>query len=397
MTCNATSSQLTDYVKNELTRPEADAVASHLNGCENCRSQEAEIRKNFGLLRLVPAGRPSDAVWARINAGVDAVVAGQTPVRARKESISAWRYLAVAATLIMAVSAVALFRQSHDQPPGNVARLDRVGPGVTIFRVTGDQRIPMKPGGTLAQGETLVMDPGAAAIFTMEGVGKFRVAGGSTLKISGPRSIDLEKGEIIADITPGGKGFEINAPQARATVLGTLFRVYAADSRTALTVARGTVQFGNEAGKVDVHAGFQSTASSGALPAAPLELAADAADWDLFRSVAAEPKVELVLSEAPAGKAIPFQIVLSSDWPTKVESGVTERTYVILTIEDPKFDGETLHGLASLDRDHRLVLSGELKALDSAGKWKVSAQFASGGREESWSGYSESAVIEVSR
>ncbi len=411
MTCDATRSQLTDYVKNELARPEADSVASHLNRCEPCRSHEAEIRKNFGLLRLATAPKPSDAVWARINASVDRIEAGEEVAVPKRASAWAWRGMAVAATLVIAVSAAALFNKVGTRESVPVARLERLGPGVTIYRVSGLDRQPMKPGGTLALGETLTMDPGAAAIFTIEGVGRFRVAGGSTLKMTGTRTIELEKGEVIADVVPGGKGFEIKAPQARATVLGTLFRVCAADDRTALTVARGTVKFSNAAGSVDVQAGYQSTAAAGVSPAAPLELSSDAADWDLFASVAPGPRVELSLAEAFAGKPVPFTITLLSDAPTVVEAGVTERTYVILTLEDPSgarrlvrlaagdlsasCDQPAPHGLASIDRDHRVILKGELRGLDAAGTWKVSALFASGGREESWAGYSESAASKI--
>ena len=255
------------------------------------------------------------------------------------------------------------------------------------------------------------MDPGAAAIFTIDGVGRFRVAGGSTLRITGPRAIQLEKGELVADITPGGKGFEISAPQAHAKVLGTLFRVCATDDRTALTVARGTVKFSNSAGSVDVMAGFQSAAVTGKSPAAPLELASDAADWDLFRSVAPGPRVELTVEATSTGKPVPFQITLKSDAPTVVEAGVTERTYIILTLESPSgarrlvrlaagelsatSDGQVLHGLASIDREMRLVLKGELRGLDAEGTWHVSALFASGGREDSWAGYAESQTVAI--
>lgn len=411
MTCDATRSQLTDYVKNELARSEADAVASHLNSCETCRSNEAEIRKNFGLLRLAAAPKPSDAVWARISASVDRIEAGEAVSAPKHVSVWAWRSMAVAATLIIAVSAAALFSRVGPHQPIPVAKLDRLGPGVTIYRVVGTERQPMKPGGTLALGETLTMDPGAAAVFTIEGAGRFRVAGGTTLKMTGKRTIELEKGEVIADIIPGGKGFEIKAPQARATVLGTLFCVRATEGRTALTVARGTVNFSNPSGSVDVLAGFQSTAAAGVSPAAPLELASDAADWDLFASVAPSPRVELSIGDALPGKPVPFTIALSSDAPTMVETGVTERTYVILTLEDPSgarrlvrlasgdlkatCDQPATRGLVSIDREHRLLLAGELRGLDSAGTWKISALFASGGREESWAGYAESATSKI--
>ncbi|KAF0244907.1 MAG: hypothetical protein FD180_2128 [Planctomycetota bacterium] len=415
MTCDATRLQLTDYVKTELTRSEADDVAAHLNTCENCRSNEAEIRKNFGLLRLATAPKPSDALWARINASVDRIEAGEGLEAPVRSAAWVWRGMAIAATLLIALSAVMLINHQGSPDSPAVARLDRMGPGVIIYRITGTERQTMKPGATLAQGETLVMDPGAAAIFTIDGVGRFRVAGGSTLRIAGPRAIQLEKGELVADITPGGKGFEIAAPQARATVQGTLFRVCATDDRTALTVARGSVKFHNGSGSVNVMAGFQSAAVAGKSPAAPLELAADAADWDLFRSVAPGPRVELTVEATSAGKPVPFQITLKSDAPTVVEAGVTERTYIILTLESPSgvrrlvrlaageltatCDGQLLHGLASIDQEKRLVLKGELRGLDAEGTWRVSALFASGGREDSWAGYAESqmAAIEVKR
>lgn len=412
MTCDATRSLLTDYIKDELTRPESDNVASHLTICEACRTQEAEIRKNFGLLRLA-AGRtpaPAPAVWDRINDAVDDLEAAPARV-----SAWVWRTFAAAAALLIAASAFSLFGPGSPASPAPVARLERVGDGVAVYRASGGAREAMKPGASLSTGETLALDPGAAAVFAIEGVGRFRVAGGTTLRMADSRTIELQSGEVIADIRPNARGFRIVGPQARAVVLGTLFRVCAAEGRTALTVARGAVTFANGEGSVEVRAGYQSTAGAGTAPAAPLELAADAADWDLFASLAPAPRVKLELGAAAPGKPVPFTLILTSDAPTLVESVVSERTYVILTLEDPagarrlvrlsaadltaSWDLPPRNGLVSIDRQNRLVLKGRLPAPDVAGSWTASALFASGGREESWAGYAESAAekLEVQR
>lgn len=412
MTCDATRSLLTDYVKDELTRPESDNVASHLKICEACRTQEAEIRENFGLLRLAigPTPAPAPAVWDRINDAVDDLEAAPARV-----SAWVWRTFAAAAAFLIAASAFSLFGPSDPASTVPVARLERVGEGVAVYRASGGGREAMKPGASLAMGETLTLDPGAAAVFAIDGVGRFRVAGGTTLRMADSRTIELHSGEVIAEIKPSARGFRIVGPQARAVVLGTLFRVCAAGGRTALTVARGAVTFANGEGSIEVHAGYQSTAAAGAAPAAPLELAADAADWDLFASLAPAPLVRLELAAATPGKPVPFTLVLTSDAPTLVESAISERTYVILTLEDPagarrlvrlsasdlaaSCDLPARNGLVSIDRQNRLVLKGQLPALDAPGSWTASALFASGGREESWAGYAESAVekLEVKR
>lgn len=412
MTCDATRSLLTDYVKDELARPESENVASHLTICDACRTQEAEIRENFGLLRLA-IGRtpaPAPAVWDRINDAVDDLEAAPTRV-----SAWVWRTFAAAAALLIAASSFSLFGPDAPVSSVPVARLERMGEGVAVYRASGGAREPMKAGATLAPGETLALDPGAAAVFAIDGVGRFRVAGGTTLRMSDSRTIELQSGEVIADIHPNARGFRIVGPQARAVVLGTLFRVCVAGGRTALTVARGAVTFANGEGSVEVRAGCQSTAAAGAAPAAPLELAADAADWDLFASLAPTPRVKLEFAAAAPGRPVPFTLVLTSDAPTLVESAVSERTYVILTLEDPAgarrlvrlsaadltaaCDLPARNGLVSIDRQNRLVLTGRLPALETPGRWTASALFASGGREESWAGYAESPVekLEVRR
>jgi hypothetical protein len=412
MSCDVIASQLTDYVKLELTRAEADQVAAHLNSCPNCREIEAEIRKNFGLLHFAPAASPSPHLWTRIDAAIDRIEseADQIPTRSAPLRWAA-ALAALAATILVAAAVTIVARQGEPAKPTAVARLEKIGPGVTIFRTTAEGRSPIAIGGEVRDGETITMDPGAAAIFTMPGVGRFRVSGGTTLKIAGLRLLELSGGELIADITPGGKGFTVQTPDARAVVRGTLFRIHAAHRRTALTVARGVVTFGNARGLVDVRAGARSEASAGQAPEAPLDLAADAADWDLFRSVAPGPTVRLQVNGPVAHGHAPFQIVLSSEGETAVESGVSDRTYVILTLEDPsgqrrhlrltgaeltaRYEGLVSRGIATLDRNRHLTLTGDLKDLDTPGRWTVFALYASGGRDETWAGYAESPPVEI--
>ena len=418
MTCDVTRGLLTDYVKCELEREDADGVASHLNSCENCRNIEAEIRKNFGLLRLAPAASPSPDVWSRIDASINRIEAGQEPVRPLARA-AGWRVagvLGLAAAVLVTVTVAAMMMKT-DGPAArrDVARVERLGPGVSIFRMGEGGRTPMVPGSTLAEGDTISMDPGAAAIFRMDGVGRFRVSGGSVLRIKGERTLELEKGEVVADITPGGRGFEVRTPEAKAVVLGTLFRVYAEGGRTALTVARGTVTFANARGSVPVGAGSQSSATADGAPSAPLALEASAADWDLFNSVAPGPQVRLEFAEAPAGADVPFTITLGCDASTLCEAGVSERTYVILTVEGPgrqqrivrlaagdltpAYGGALKGGLAQIDREHPLRFTGKLRVQDGAGTYRVTALYATDGRDDSWGGFAESpaADFEVKR
>lgn len=281
---------------------------------------------------------------------------------------------------------------------------------MTITITEGESTRTLKTGDVLREGDRIAMQPGAAAIFSMPGIGRFRVSGGTVLTVAGERALRLESGEVIADITPNGRGFAVVSPEGETRVLGTLFRVAANSGRTAVTVARGTVRFGNAAGSVEVPAGSQTVATNGGAPALPMALEATAADWDLFQSVAPNPVAALAFESGARDNEASFLLTMSSEQVTRLEASVSERTYVVLTVEDPsgqrrlvrlgagdlEADGGA-RGVVTIDRSRPLLLRGTLTGLSGEGPWTVSAMFASGGRDDSWSGYAESAPVTLRR
>ncbi|MBI2921790.1 MAG: FecR domain-containing protein [Planctomycetes bacterium] len=409
MGCDVIREQLTDYVKNELGREDAELVANHLTSCAECRNTEAETKKSFGLLHLLAPVSPSQDVWSRIQANLDGVEVGQSHSYSYSKPFAAQYFgLAAAAVLLVAVTAVALFKVPATTPETQAtAKIERLGDGVAIHRIVDGKREALAEGASIRQGETITMEPGAAAIFSMAGVGRFRLSGGSVLRITGDRSLELEQGEVIADVVPGGRGFTIQTKDARATVLGTLFRVFAAEGRTALTVARGTVSFGNAQGSVAVGAGSQSVALTGSGPCEPVALEPGAADWDLFRSVAPGPDVHVAIPDFPKPGNVPFQIVLSSDSTVRCDARLSDRTYLLLTLTDPSgtvhvervaaaavaVQGTVTNGSALIDPEHPLAWSGNLNRLTTPGTWTVSATYASAGEGENWGGFAESPAV----
>jgi hypothetical protein len=408
MSCDVTQIQLTDYVKGELDRRVAEQIANHLPNCPTCRDAQAEIQKNFGLLHLLPAESPTPDVWSRIEASLDQEDATERPVR--PISPAARLLIATISLAAAALLALTLGRLSNPvaQPaPANLARIERIGDGVTMSRVADGSRSTLGPGAVVRAGETIEMDPGAAAIFRIDGVGRFRVAGGSKLRLIGKGQIVLEQGEVLADVEPGGRGFEIATPVATAHVTGTLFRVLADESRAALTVARGSVEFSNNLGRRTVKAGCHATAVAGSAPQDPVVLDAAAADWDLFQSVAPHPRVALAIEPGTNPGSLRFTVSLSAELPTKVDSLLSDRAYLILTLTDPggavvtrrlsaadvrtQLAGKAARGVVEIEPGRTLSFTATLADLKAApGRWTASAHFASAGESEAWAGFAES-------
>lgn len=92
--------------------------------------------------------------------------------------------------------------------------------------------------------------------------------------------IDLRRGALenqVEKASASGGRFEIRTPAAVAAVRGTTFRVTANAEKTTAEVILGAVNLGNEAGVVELGAGFATSATPNAAPAAirPLPPAPD--------------------------------------------------------------------------------------------------------------------------
>ncbi|MEK6911368.1 MAG: FecR domain-containing protein, partial [Candidatus Thermoplasmatota archaeon] len=95
---------------------------------------------------------------------------------------------------------------------------------------------------------------------------RWPIVGPAERSLDQPLAWTLTNGVMTADITPGGRGFKVTTPCAVVSVSGTVFRVNASTTGTALTVARGVVRIANGEGAQSVAEKSRSMARPGAAP-----------------------------------------------------------------------------------------------------------------------------------
>ena len=110
--------RLSEYHDGELSPAEQTACESHLAGCAECRDVLAEIRDVVAMARSDEDHMPASNLWpgilAKIDSGAAAVephdrVWGRASARSRRQVTFSLPQLAMAATLLIAVSAAVAY------------------------------------------------------------------------------------------------------------------------------------------------------------------------------------------------------------------------------------------------------------------------------------------------
>lgn len=237
--------------------PDVDRHASeHLANCASCREEASDLPSVLTLLRQVDdTYEPSATLWNRIEAGL-AVTAGPSPMPR-----PSWWVFKVAAAMLVAAALFAAWQSTQEServlPQTAAVVRDALGDGAP------------KLGTRLDVGQRLRLAPGSAALLDLPGAGTVELLGPAELSMREPLAWTLTHGSLTADILPGGRGFRVSTPCAEISVTGTVFRVNASATGTALTVARGVVRIANERGGQSVVEKSRSMARPGAAPSVP--------------------------------------------------------------------------------------------------------------------------------
>src|SRR5262249_51258969 len=147
----------------------------------------------------------------------------------------------------------------HIQPIGNLEYAN----GETSLRthavaqtLSGLGRWIYHRGATLSTADT------AAAVFNLGSGVHAEMSGATALKLLGTEKLALERGSVWLNVTPGGKGFEVETPFGLVKVTGTKFGVTVNDHETRVEVAEGSVAVSQAQGAGKVTAGQTLTASA---------------------------------------------------------------------------------------------------------------------------------------
>lgn len=172
-------------------------VRRHESSCPRCAAAVRDFATVLAVLRRAPEEAPSPRVWEEIRRGI--------APRPAAGSFVWWLRAAAAASLAVAVLSFALL---FLRAPAAEAR-----------------PVVVETSRALRWGESFRV--GGFATIKVPDVGTLKAGGGTVLRFLDPRRVELETGEVFAEILPSGRGFEIRAAEARARVHGTRFGVRA--------------------------------------------------------------------------------------------------------------------------------------------------------------------------
>jgi hypothetical protein len=213
------------------------------------------------VLRTAPVGEEAARLAAVHRARR---IPTQRPKRGRghRPAFPAWTVAAAAAVLAVATVVMLLPPRRQVEPPAPpssaLAQVLRIG-----GPATADGRA-IAAGARLAAGALIVASGSVELRLEADGSGLTLAPGTRLRLVAGEVRARLEQGRVTAQVQPqqGGR-FTIAAPQASATVLGTVFSLESDGDRTRLAVDQGLVRFAPGAGPgVEVAAGGAAEADA---------------------------------------------------------------------------------------------------------------------------------------
>ena len=196
----------------------------------------ADIQHALSLLKSLPEYEPSPSTWTKIETKLPA----QRPL-----AFKFWLRAAAAASILVAVLSFAVVMNATTRT-GALPVVVETGRALSSWR----ERFT-------AEQFTTLLSPD---------VGTLKLNKNASLRFDSPRSVILESGEVFAEITPSGKGFEIRSGDSTVRVKGTRFgvtapaTVYVVEGAVEVSSPRGHLNLGPrqasvESRLVDISAG----------------------------------------------------------------------------------------------------------------------------------------------
>jgi len=365
MDCDWVRQHLERILDGECSPDTKGQLAEHLHLCPDCAEVLRVAEEEERVLRaaLPPVGVPRDLAPE---------IMASLPV-AKRESRGATRSAlflrfavpaaGVAALLVLALGlGLWLGGDPRDGQSRRAGAMPNAPAVATLSGFSGTVSLPAEAGAAqptevgmpLWLDAVLATAADSAAEIGFGGKVRVRLDSESRARVTSSSSILLVSGRLFVWVEEKGTRFSVTTTQAEAAVHGTEFCVDSRlEGRTVLTVVEGVVVFGNGYGSVEVDAGLQSQAATGAVPTAarptdvlPIVAWAGIGEQDLAPRIDVGLRVRLGQDEAPP------TFVVELDYP--------DRAYVPLWVS-----------CEATDSEGRIVSERSLQASSRAHRYRV--------------------------
>jgi ferric-dicitrate binding protein FerR (iron transport regulator) len=193
----------------------------------------------------------------------------------------AWGVVAAAVAAIAAVAVVVVvLRSRRPTPPAGCAAV-KDGFAFVIAGGPGRCNGVATSGGVLPVGAWLETPVGTTADVTVADIGAVALAGDSRLRLAatgaGQHRLELERGQLHAQVSAPPRLFVIDTPTATAIDLGCSYDLDVRDGRTRLRVTGGVVMLDGQGRSAYVTVGTEVVTVPGRGPGTPVAIDASAA------------------------------------------------------------------------------------------------------------------------